>query len=676
MTTIASLTTNPYSGQILNHQEARARIQQLPSGSKEQLKLQEALLKTNGIVEVILSNGSYKVHTARDCTALGGFGSSEHVAIGESVELPGLPEADAPLLVVDRTIPVQFHQIVALAGDFYGVPGNAISLPGGTDEEKTQRFQQFFNTLAEADSRQLEGVIREIELECAAVKESGLPHHCYSSQMTEKNRAIKRIKNDVDDLLIDNSDHFCTNAKDAYRIGHALAMKVAAEAGGQKNVEELKRAYALDAFACHFLTDLFASGHIRNQRGPLENVLISLGFPQKVGCVYPAKLLAGILTGAQHEKDGHDGLNVTNGLGEHWRAYGDGCFFQPKNEENKRKVEYATQTSVGEVYAAYCNPEVPPISEMDKLIPEVSDFNPSPIYSIEEGSLFLYQEGEKVKITQRRDYLEKAILTEALRYLPEEYINAVLKSFIPAPEIPPIINQVFIPQVERFTGTIWHVVGVATYHQAAQENQQLNSKIDEMANIISATYDKTKLVLKQIEVMDAKLDQLIWSSRFKEIEEAIAIIKDVEFTFKQNKQPKSNQIEDLNTACDRMLRVFSVGTANNTNILADYQSSLQASYTDQPLGLKMAVTFWYRQMIDYQVCAFSILAITDIMTGIDKGEVCKKANNFESHLMRQIKTNQLYIDESLIHYSQAYIALQEQKRKTRKLAIQELNLPQ
>jgi hypothetical protein len=290
---------------------------------------------------------------------------------------------------------IRFPHIVTLAGDYYGIAGKAISLPGGNPQEKTERFKQAFDTLAQADNDELRRVVLEISAECIQVRDSSLPHHCYSSHMMERNNALKKIKSDINELLIDNSDHFFNHAKDAYAIGHAHAISVAREAGKQKDLEKLKQAYALDAFACHFLTDLFAAGHIRNQRGELEFFLINeLGFSEK-----QAKPLAGILTGAQHEKDSDDGLNVSNKKGERWRAFGDGHFFSPKNEENKEKVTSATQQSVDEVYHAYLNPESPELNAMTQLIPDAMSFNPPPLYAVENESrsLFLYQGSNKIK---------------------------------------------------------------------------------------------------------------------------------------------------------------------------------------------------------------------------------------------------------------------------------------
>ena len=362
--------------------QAQTYLRQLELGSKEFLELQSVLLKASGIVELIFSD--FKVDTAQHPLG-GGFGSSEHMAIGEAVRLKmdGLP-ANTPLLKKGAAL-LHFHHIVALAGDFYGVPGQAISLPGGTDQKKKQRFQNAFDELVKADNHQVLAVVQALNEECMSVRNSSLPHHCYSSQLLEKSRAIKKVKPDVDDLLIDNSDHFSTNAWDAYRIGHALALEMAREAGSTADLEnrhkKLKDAYALDAFACHFLTDLFAAGHVRNQRGPLETFLLSLGFSES-----KAKPLAGILTGAQHERDGNDGLNVTNEKGEYWRAYGDGCYAYPQNEENRNKAIAATQKSVDEIYEAYQLPNVEPISVVHTFIPRATEYNPLPLYTVVENN--------------------------------------------------------------------------------------------------------------------------------------------------------------------------------------------------------------------------------------------------------------------------------------------------
>src|SRR5579872_3716194 len=113
--------------EILNREEAKSKLQKLTPGTEEYCQLQDALLRTAGIVEISLPTLHYRVDTSsKNCTLLGGFGSSEHVAIGDAVELEGL-EKDTPLIKRGNT-PVRFGQIIALAGDFYGVVDEPISL--------------------------------------------------------------------------------------------------------------------------------------------------------------------------------------------------------------------------------------------------------------------------------------------------------------------------------------------------------------------------------------------------------------------------------------------------------------------------------------------------------------------------------------------------------------------
>jgi len=124
---------HPFHGQkILSRQEATSRLCALKPGAQEHHILQNILIKMSGIVEINLPNATYKINTIpEEARLLGGFGSSEHVAIGEEVKLKELPQK-VPLLM-RGSVPLYFSQIIALAGDFYGVVREAISLPGGTD---------------------------------------------------------------------------------------------------------------------------------------------------------------------------------------------------------------------------------------------------------------------------------------------------------------------------------------------------------------------------------------------------------------------------------------------------------------------------------------------------------------------------------------------------------------
>lgn len=67
-----------------------------------------------------------------------------------------------------------------------------------------------------------------------------------------------------------NFDHFGSDAVTSYTAGHFYALQLARDAKQQGNDEArskgLNAAYFADAAACHYLTDLFSSGHHRAPR--------------------------------------------------------------------------------------------------------------------------------------------------------------------------------------------------------------------------------------------------------------------------------------------------------------------------------------------------------------------------------------------------------------------------
>jgi len=658
----------------LNRQEAKQRLSRLIPGSEEYNQLQDALTRIEGIVEISLPSFTYKVFTApEEQKLIGGFGSFEHVAIGAEVILKKVKK-DEPLIIVG-TVPIKFKHIVALAGDFYAIAGQAISLPGGTDEEKTSRFQNAFNTLFKGNPEQIRDVIQEIEGECMAVRHAALPHHCYCSHMMEKNDAIKKIKPDINDLLVDNSDHFSVNAEEAYRIGHTLALDLAIKA---KNDEDLKYAYAIDAFACHFLTDLFASGHIRNQRGPLETFLKTLGFGQVpivkdipgLRTIQNPKKLAGLLTAAQHEEDGKEGLNVSNDRGDTWRAYGDGCFFTPPNKQNKEKVEEATQRSVDEIHEAYIEKKHPEKNRVYDLIPHATDFNPLPLYKVklkqQKLKLTLHSGSKAIKIKTKEDFLKKGV-AHALQHLPKNYIDG----FLGSPKANPIL-KVAHSQVSRFFGFVWQILGLPSYNHVKNEFQSLNEKIDEMAQILKAMYDINEKIFEQLKSIDNHLHELLL---FQDIRGPINDIKCAAqqyIHFKSTLDEKQIELADtkLWEAWNKICSIFLSGTADKKNILFAYKQMITKVDTVEPFEAKIRVTHWFRQMIDYQIKAFNLYVVFKMMGNSfrnvevqnkRKEDILKQTRGFESLITDQIKANREYIVESLIYISDEEIESQLEK---------------
>lgn len=73
-------------------------------------------------------------------------------------------------------------------------------------------------------------------------------------------------------LALINWDHFGDDARTAYQTGHLAALNHAASDDMSKT--NLFEAYSMNAFADHFLQDLFSSGHMRTTRRQLHGGLL------------------------------------------------------------------------------------------------------------------------------------------------------------------------------------------------------------------------------------------------------------------------------------------------------------------------------------------------------------------------------------------------------------------
>ncbi|CAH3167314.1 unnamed protein product [Porites lobata] len=184
------------------------------------------------------------------------------------------------------------------------------------------------------------------------------------------------------ELAENNYDHFLPYAKDAYLTGHQLAIEKAREASQYPQDPELRKkllheAFSMEAFACHFLTDSFASGHIRTPRVEMGKAT-TLGKDGHLLCKY------------MHDEDNKYGLRVTNLRGDKWITYGDGMLLKEKSKDNLNVAAEAVQKSVDQVYEAYTNPSgsLDP-SEVTDLLPFVDqeERNNSPMFQMIDGKL-------------------------------------------------------------------------------------------------------------------------------------------------------------------------------------------------------------------------------------------------------------------------------------------------
>ena len=99
------------------------------------------------------------------------------------------------------------------------------------------------------------------------------------------------------------------------------------------------QALALEGMANHFLTDMFAPGHLRTPRVALHN--------------FCHETTGALLSKCSHDEDNKQGMYVKNELGETWFALGDSKYFDKENEVNRRKCKKAVVASVKEVLNAF-----------------------------------------------------------------------------------------------------------------------------------------------------------------------------------------------------------------------------------------------------------------------------------------------------------------------------------
>ncbi|KAJ4352481.1 uncharacterized protein N0V89_007829 [Didymosphaeria variabile] len=345
------------------------------------------------------------------------FNYAEHRILGDRLRLKfsdseTVVAGDRKLTLENGTM-LTYGQVNGLGGDFFAT--NNPICTGSNFDQQCQYFMDAYNLLGKAETGRKEAST----IDSINAKETQAVRDAIAGQKSTK-QAYKDMSNNdkgsvsfipvtkTDELLTGatmerdgpsyarmallNLDHFGDDAHTAYNAGHTCAMRTAA-AGN------LEIAYAMNAFADHYLGDCFASGHIRTPRRKLhasgeaiDNVCKALNdLYQEVckgvnahsktdafltGMKAPAMLsylsakillhtgdIAAIAPDAcskfMHDEDNIRGLTVVNQRGDRWAAFGDTKLFEPENALNVRFMKEALQASADEVYQAYVTKHVP-----------------------------------------------------------------------------------------------------------------------------------------------------------------------------------------------------------------------------------------------------------------------------------------------------------------------------
>ena len=313
------------------------------------------------------------------------FLSSEHVACGQLVG----KDADGMALIIgeqrapfhaETPLPIggkqaTFGQIVALAGDFYAYLDEEAhkALPSAWPDPPlvvgflTTDYRR--PTLNEDSAENVETIVKTFKREAAQLA-AGVRVGAISELFVDGVKTQFPVRRYLA-LASQNHCHFGAQPPDGsiddtvnealalYRYYHQRAVAEAQQAGRSEGTaaekeQRLLRALAVDAFGCHFLTDLFASGHLRVPRR-----MISERFGVMRGALGMAH--------AMHDEDNRLGLWCTTRRPQTprvvWRAFGDGMLTKPVAAPHLTMVREAVRRSAAAVFISYCGK--PPASEDD-----------------------------------------------------------------------------------------------------------------------------------------------------------------------------------------------------------------------------------------------------------------------------------------------------------------------
>ena len=145
------------------------------------------------------------------------------------------------------------------------------------------------------------------------------------------------------ELALFNNDHFGFTAQEVYKFGMRVALNAAVAHPAESDLSspggDLKRALGMCAFACHFLTDLFASGHLRTPRKKMASEL--------------GDVAGGLFSKCMHDEDNFNGIAVQSKDGKSFTVFGDSFLFEPSGASYRKFAHEAVKTSVLQVLHAY-----------------------------------------------------------------------------------------------------------------------------------------------------------------------------------------------------------------------------------------------------------------------------------------------------------------------------------
>ncbi|KDN71570.1 hypothetical protein CSUB01_12117 [Colletotrichum sublineola] len=316
--------------------------------------------------------------------------ASEHRATAANVDLFDVRgqklDHDEILVTVKARggeVKLSFGQIIALAGDFYTCrEGRGVYFPicdsddFGTsllNKKSTKTAGQRFDCAVESLLRDQDGYLKKVQdlldQEHEAVDQARAAgdsvaqtyhtgSHQFHCHIPTDREFFEATKDWLQAPLLaayvwiayTNIDHFGEDAVTAYCVGHTRALQIAREARKEPSIEKrmvkLRLAYIYEAFAAHYLTDLFSSGHVRSPRRQMH----STSWTQTAAAGLAGTPIWDMQSRYMHDDDSATGIMVCNAKGDQWIEYGDKQFFEPQAIVNRARCMECLRVSAREVY--------------------------------------------------------------------------------------------------------------------------------------------------------------------------------------------------------------------------------------------------------------------------------------------------------------------------------------
>ena len=340
------------------------------------------------------------------------FDSAEHWSIVDGMSLPladgSFADAATHKFKLRNGMELTFGQILALAGDFYGIPTKPIS----DQPDKIRAFDEAFDTLDRGKTQEIGKILGIMEEEFQTIKQAilaGDPAHVAYEKYGDKwnaqyNAATGGSPNSDYYLYISswgrfmwlvsyNWNHFGKHAHVVYAAGLSLAMETAAAGHGRSDSPAsaaLQRAYMYLAFACHYLTDSFSGGHLRTPRRHLHD----FSAPHTSTTHFAPDACSNLM----HNEDSYNGVWVHNDAGDNWIAFGDGRYFDEANRANRNVMRAAVREAIRDVHEAFKSGTVPASPQSMRLLPKLpmkatNKENFSPLFTVvREGEMAYLRE--------------------------------------------------------------------------------------------------------------------------------------------------------------------------------------------------------------------------------------------------------------------------------------------